>query len=146
MYHTFRSFLFVYGRSNIYTTNTAEKRRLPLFICPQSITIISNWNHLINYWYVIINYYIYGDFISLLIIAFCDGSWKIMYHLVKKFQVFSNRYSICHTCGPPYGVPNWTRSNTGINYEWRILHEPPNPMYFQSCGMGKGLSLQGLPF
>jgi hypothetical protein len=48
-----------------------------------------------------IYYYIYHVFIPLLIITFYDGSQQIMYHLVKKFQVFSTRNSICHTFGPP---------------------------------------------
>lgn len=71
-----------------------------LFICHQPITILTHWNHLINYFFVDIYCYIYGVFIPLLIITFCDESQQIMYHLVKKFQVFSARDSICHASGP----------------------------------------------
>jgi len=129
MYHTFRSFLFVYGRSNIYTTNTAEKRRSSLFIRHQSITIVTHWNHLINYFFMNIYCYIYVFFPSL-IITFYDESQQIMYHLVKKFQVFSTRNSICHVFGPSWGVLNWIhlerRNQLWVaNFSWT-----PNPMYF----------------
>ena len=79
-----------------------------------------------------IYYYIYHVFIPLLIITFYDGSQQIMYHLVKKFQVFSTRNSICHTFGPPCGVPNWIRSNAGINHEWRVFHEPQSHVFSES--------------